>query len=373
MRYSIISLLSFAALTFSAPTPQKRAVQAFPLADGFPNPSPEQLRGIQRQAFGTLSNNAPPAKISDEGVINLKLVAFNELFEVAFFSELFKNVTEKVPGFELGDEYEYISGALSAILAVSPHPSQLNYHLTNGPLQQEKLHQINANNGVKRAGQPPIEACKYVFPVSNFREAIDLAATFTDVVLGVLQDVNQIFAKNGDDGLVRGTSSSLGQEGEQEGFYHVLQNKRPSTLPFLTTNVRDFAFTAIQSFVVPGSCPNINTIPLKTFKPLRVLSRPIKPATQNLNFSFFKRDTEVTDYSQFSMVYINQQNKPIVKPLENIKVNGDVVEFTSPFPYDEFEMNGLTIAAVTKGAKEFANAKAVADAAVFGPGFVDLS
>jgi hypothetical protein len=238
--------------------------------------------------------------------------------------------------------------------------------------QQEKLHQLNANNALKRQNVEPIQPCKYDFPVSDFRSAINLAATFTDVVLGVLQDVNQIFAKNGDDGLVRGVSSSIGNEGEQEGFYHVLQNKRPSTLPFLTTNVRDFAFTAIQSFIVPGSCPNINTIPLKTFKPLNLVSQNIKAATQDIAFSFKKADAGTEDWASLSVAYINQQNVPVAKPLEHVQVNGDIVSFTSPFPFDEFLMNGLTVAAVTKGSGPFANAPAVAQNAVLGPALIEV-
>jgi hypothetical protein len=43
-----------------------------------------------------------------------------------------------------------------------------------------------------------------------------------------------------------------------------------------------------------------------------------------------------------------------------------------PFPHDEFLMNGLTIAAVTMGADEFADADKVAEATVFGPGLIEV-
>ena len=82
-----------------------------------------------------------------------------------------------------------------------------------------------------------------------------MAKTFTDVVLGTLQDVSVIFAQNGDTALPGLVASVIGQEGEQNGFYRILQNQNliPAALPFLTASTRDFAFSALQSFV-DGQC-----------------------------------------------------------------------------------------------------------------------
>jgi hypothetical protein len=259
-----------------------------------------------------------------------------------------------VPGYDLGYGQEYVLDTLNAIVA------------------QEQLHALNANGALKNFKQQPIEACKYAFPVTDFQSAIALAGTFTDVVLGTLQDVNQKFAQSSDFGLVRAVSSVIGNEAEQEGFFRLVQKKRASAQPFLTTSTRDFAFTAIQGFIVPGSCPNIDTIPLKTFKPLNVLSKDIKAETQNIQFSFAKADAGTEDWASLSLVWINQQNVPIVKALANPKVEGDTVTFDGPFPYDEFLMNGLTIAAVTSGPKAFKTADEVAAAAIFGPGLIEI-
>lgn len=357
----MLSLLSFTALMAgiaSAAPVAKREMSPdgvyFPLPNGFPNPSQDAILQIQLDADGTLPNGAPPPSLSPEGATNLKLIALNELFEVAFFNELVYNVTNKVHGYDLGYGHEYVMDALKAITA------------------QEELHALNANGALKKFDQQPIEPCKYAFPVTDFQSAMALAATFTDVVLGTLQDVNQVFAKNGDFGLVRAVSSVIGNEGEQEGFFRLVQKKRPSAQPFLTTSVRDFAFTAIQSFIIPGSCPNINTIPLRTFKGLTLLSEKIKPATQNLKFSFVKADSNTNDYSTLSLVYINQQNTPVVKALQNVVVENGNVVFEAAFPYDEFVMDGLTIAAVTKGAGPFASADEVAAATEFGPGLIEF-
>jgi len=363
MRASIIYAAALAGIASTLPTNIKRADYSdfspdgkyFPLQDGFPNPNTDQVLVIQSQAQGTLPNGPPPPTLSPEGVKNLQLIALNELFEVAFFSELLFNVTNKAPGYDLGYGQEYVLDTLKSIVA------------------QEELHLLNANGALKKFNQQPIEPCKYAFPVTDFQSAIALAGTFTDLVLGTLQDVNQKFAENSDFGLVRAVSSVLGNEAEQEGFFRLVQKKRASAQPFLTTSTRDFAFTAIQGFIVPGSCPNINTIPLKTFKPLNVLSTGIKAETQNIKFSFASADAGTEDWASLSVVYINQQNTPVVKSLRNpTKVEGEAVTFEGPFPFDEFKMHGLTIAAVTRGAGPFASADEVAAATVFGPGLIEI-
>lgn len=237
---SFLSTASAAPVAQASPAPSTNAV---PFSNaGFPDPNAEQLLTIETLAHGTLPNGAPPAMISQQGITNLQLIEFNENFEVAFFGSLLNNVTNNVPGFQVYDVKGrvIVIDALTAILA------------------QEELHALNAEGALKHFGQQPILPCKYVFPTTNFQDAIALAATFTDLVLGTLQDVIEIFADNNDNALTRGIASVIGQEGEQEGFFRLARDKKliPSSQPFLTTSTRDFAFSALQGFVVPGSCPN---------------------------------------------------------------------------------------------------------------------
>ncbi|KAJ4288606.1 hypothetical protein N0V90_011843 [Kalmusia sp. IMI 367209] len=314
-------------------------VFSFPLPDGFPNPSPDQINDIQIRAHGNLPNTPLPTNLSPEGITNFKLIAFNELFEVAFFYELVQNITNDVQGYAFGGQKDKILEDLQVIVAV------------------EELHALSP--------------CKYSFPVTDYDSAIALAATFTDIVLGTLQDVNQIFSQNGDNAPVRLVSSVIGNEGEQEGLFRVIQEKTTPAQPFLTTSVRDFAFTAIQGFVVPGSCPNIDTIPLTTFKPLNVLTQNILPKTQTLEFSF-----EVGDYTgdlnALSLVLVNALNTPIVETLDNLQNENGVVTFTAGFPFDQYLLHGLTIAAVTNSAGPFADADAVAQNTIFAPGLIEV-
>jgi hypothetical protein len=215
-----------------------------------------------------------------------------------------------------------------------------------------------------------------------------LASTFTDVVLGTLQDVIGHFSEAGITPLTQAVASVVGQEGEQNGFFRVLQAKVPSSLPFLTASIRDFAFTALQGFTVPGSCPNLSDIKLFTFAGLNVLTSPINPNDQNLQFSFDtnslsnaavtipNKKVYLANYDwagKGALVYINQQNTPIVEKFQNVKQSGSVITFEATFPYTENLMNGLTIAAVTFNQGPFANAQQVANSTVFGPGLIEIN
>jgi hypothetical protein len=247
--------------------------------------------------------------------------------------------------------------------------------VTNGMLtglfqQQEELHAVNANNALKHFNTDQIQPCKYTFPVSDFQSAIRLAGTFTSLVLGTLQDVIEIFAANGDAPLTTGVASVVGQEGEQEGWYRLIQGKVPSELPFLTTSTREFAFNALnQSFIVPGSCPNLNAINLTTFGPLKLLTN-VEAKTEPIQFSF---DKPSYGYDNFKLAYINQQNTPIVEDITVKSTDGSTVTIEANFPYDANEMNGLTIAALVKSAGPFKNAQAVADATAFGPALIIIN
>ena len=201
----------------------------------------------------------------------------------------------------------------------------------------------------------------------DFDSAVLLASTFTDVVLGTLQDVTERFALGRDFDLAREIASVIGQEGEQQGWFRIMQGKIPSELPFLTTSDLNFAFTAIQEFTVPGTCPNINEIPLRTFEKLTILTPPTA-RSQNITFSY-RDPTNETEHLLW-LTYINQLNLPIVEPLTILSRNGSLVTSQALFPYDDHEMNGLTIAAVTLSDGPFSDANSVAKWTLAGPGLI---
>lgn len=332
-----------------------------PIGNGFPmivNPS-SQLTAVSIAALGSLPNLPPPPNApSADSLTSLRLIAFNELFEVAFFTELLSNITNNVMGYEIGGGEDARTFMINALTAVQ---------------SQEELHVLNANGAITQFGGEAVEPCVYNFPVSNINDAITLAQTFTDVVLGTLQDVVSLFGTDGDAALIRGVSSVIGQEGEQNGWYRTFLGKIPSALPFLTTSTREFAFSAIQGFVVPGSCPNLNSIKLQTFEPLTITTGNPEPRNQDLAFSV--QISAADDWkSSYSLTYINQQNLPINTPITNVNIVDKTVTFTANFPYDAATFgNGMTIAAVTNSTGGFTSANDVAKVTVFGPGLIEIS
>lgn len=380
------------------------SVFKFPLANGFPNianPS-DQLNQIQQDARGTLPKAAPnapaPATPQPDSLTSLGFIAFNELFEVAFFTELFNNVTTGASGFREGDLLGQDKAKILSILKIV--------------IAQEELHELNANGAFQKFTGQMIQPCQYNFPVSNFNQSISLASTFTDVVLGTLPDIQTLFANANDNALIRGVGSVIGQEGEQNGFYRDILGKNPSALPFLTASARDFAFSAIvQNFVVPGSCSSSLDIlqrgGLTIFDLLTVVNPPTTPMNQKVMFRLktFSQKMEFSGEAAAGFVsshenstspphqqqdnlfltYINQLNAPISVPIEDAKKIDDyhnndnddhssssTIQFSANFPGADNLMNGLTIAAVTKG-KDFVDVGAVANNTLFGPGLIEIN
>ncbi|KAI4751808.1 hypothetical protein E4T52_05542 [Aureobasidium sp. EXF-3400] len=321
------------------------------LSNGFPNLSPSALSDVNNAAHGTISNSTAKLTFSPNDLTNFQLVAFNEFFEVAFFTSLLTNITTGVSDFEIPAHLNatYILDTLIAVQA------------------QEELHAINANTKLP----VPLKTCQYKFPTKDFNGAIALAATFTDVVLGTLQDIATIFA--GDNaGVVRGIAATIGQEGEQNGFYRSLLGNIPSAQPFLTASARDFAFSALnQNFVVPGSC-DISGIKLKIFDVLTLETPTIGLGDQTISLSF-----DISKYSgsyeDLEFVLISGQNVPIVQDLKNVKKDGNKITFDAEFLQQTDLLFGLTIGAVVQKGMPLASVDDVANAAVFGPALIEVA
>jgi len=337
------------------------SVFKFPLSNGFPviaNPS-SQLTAIEQQAHGTLPNAPPPAVAPQpDDLTSLRLIAFNELWEVAYFTEFLYNVTNNVQGYQFQDQNQRSSviAALTAIVA------------------QEELHALNANGALAHFNAGPIQPCTYKSPVSNFHDAVALAKTFTAVVIGTLGDVQTHFGTNGDNGLIRGVAAVIGQEGEQAGYYRNLLGEIPSETAFMTASTRELAFSAVtNSFVVPGSCPNANTIALPVFTPLNLLTANVQALDQQLQYSYSAtgQNAQYANGQGLSLVLINQQNVPVVVPMTNVQSNNGVTTFQANFPFQEKLMHGLTIGCVSKGTT-FATITDVVANAVAGPALITV-
>jgi len=324
--------------------------------------------------------------VSSDTLTSLRFIAFNENFEAAFFTSLINNITSNQAGFTFknGTAKQDLVNDLTAVLA------------------QEELHAINANNALTANKQKTIDPCQYVFPTNNTEDAIALASKFTDIVLATLPDIQTGFATNNDSSLIRGVGAVIGQEGEQNGFYREFikkSKKIPSALPFLTAGTRNFAFSALnQNFVVPGSCGDslteiTNDPNIHIFAPLAVETDGgnLQPKNQNVKFSFLTTGVKTVndlsskwkgpnnDWSGLSLVYINQQNAPVIEKLASVNPlvgsDGVTLEFEANFPFNGTTFgNGLTLAAVVPAdTVDLSTVVAVSDATLAGPGLIEVN
>jgi hypothetical protein len=150
-----------------------------------------------------------------------------------------------------------------------------------------------------------------------------------------------------------------------------VQGKRPSSSPFLTASAGQFAFTALQSFVIPGSCPNANTIDIPILQPLAITTMNLQPVNQTLDFEVSGSPSLKGMY----VAYISGQNVAVVEPITDVKSANGMTTFSAYFPFQggsAMFSDGLTIAAVTTGDGPFVDASAVAAAAVYGPGLIEI-
>ncbi|KAK3073847.1 hypothetical protein LTR53_004202 [Teratosphaeriaceae sp. CCFEE 6253] len=363
----------------------------FPLQDGFPDVSDDVLNDIENIALGTLSNAPPPPKsgANDTSINELAFVAFNELFEVAFFTSLITNISNDVPGFETKD----ITGDRASFLEI------LKVHLAD-----EELHELNANGAFKAlTGGETILPCEYIFPSSTFNEAIAFASTFTDVVLSTLPDIQTQFGLDGDIGLIRGVGLTIGNEGEQNGFYRTYLGLPPAQLPFLSGGAVDFAFNAIvQNNIVPGSCSQLFSFQNPPFGVGRTLFNTLTVATDPSEFVFGKditakfvgiqsipannitkvvssvqaqpttNDLLVQSSQGIYLTYLNQVNLPLSVPVEVTRGENGNTNFEASFPASSQFLSGLVIAAITNK-NDLKSPDEVAAATLFGPALIEVN
>jgi hypothetical protein len=83
---------------------------------GSPTPGAQGELDIAREALGKLPNAPHDTSLGAGTTTAFQLIAFNELFEVAFFSSLLNNITHGVPGYNASREDAHV---IRVALAVS--------------------------------------------------------------------------------------------------------------------------------------------------------------------------------------------------------------------------------------------------------------
>jgi hypothetical protein len=258
--------------------------------------------------------------------------------------------------------------------------------------QQEEMHAYNANDAVRYfTDGSHILPCTYIFPgVSDFSSAIALAQTFTDMYIGLLTNIQQRTAKNlgaDSNSIIYVLAQALGQEGQQSGWFRSLQRKPPSAEPFLTSSTREFSFSWLQRFIVPGSCPNMEDIPLRIFPPMDVAVDEVAGDKDGLVTLLVPGPV---DPKRQSVAFVNGALVPTVVPFRVKGVSGDcgglvvnddpsrcgsplITRITADFPYTRNVMHGLTLAAVVWNGPKLITAEDVTNATVYGPAVVECN
>ncbi|KAH8178030.1 ferritin-like domain-containing protein [Sarocladium implicatum] len=331
--------------------------------DGFPKPNTKQTLLIAEQAGGKLPAASLPSGLSKTSITTLQLIAFNELFEVAYFSSLLNNLTMNATGYN-PPEKKAIVEILETVRA------------------QEQFHALAALSALNATDAFMPSSCKYAAPVDNFTAAISVIETVTDVVLGALQGAAYNFAiDNKARALVPLIGSIIGNEGEQNGAYRLYLDRVPSSSPFLTAVPAQFAWSALQLFVVPGSCNySLSKIDLPIFPPLMVNGGPIavvQPKNQTLYLSANLSDSEEgKKYSGKSeglyATFVTGQQAPYSTNVTKVKWNKDVVNFEAEFPYDYLVAGGFSHVSLTTG-NNFTNVSMVPNMTLAAPGVIQVN
>ncbi|KAL2194463.1 hypothetical protein P885DRAFT_71235 [Corynascus similis CBS 632.67] len=369
----------------------------FPLSNGFPFPNDTALEELFTRAGGNFTNAPLAPRFDDDSLTSWKLQAFNEFMEVAFFTQLIANITDNVAGYELEpDMRDYVLTSLKTIQA------------------QEEMHAYNANDAVRYfTDGTHMFPCVYQFPVSTFAEAVDFAQTMTDMYIGLLANIQQRTAAHlgvDSNSIVYVLAQALGQEGQQSGWFRSLRRLPPSAEPFLTTSTREFALSWMQHWIVPGSCPNMEYIPLRVLPPLTLTAVSIGDASRAGNVTLVAPGA--VDPASHRVAFVNGALVPTVVPFkvrqttrcvsgddrattaDRMTRDGDIhqrvvagpdsgssgesncvasTEIEADMPYAHNVMHGLVLMAVVENRVTFITAQDVTDAALYGPALLEWS
>ena len=115
MHSNILISICFASLACGAVLPRAYNV---PSSDGFPNSDADQQKVIAAKAGGLLPNGPLPTSLGQNSITAFQLIAFNELFETAYFSSLASNISNKVPGYEVSGDNGDLLKTFETITAV---------------------------------------------------------------------------------------------------------------------------------------------------------------------------------------------------------------------------------------------------------------
>lgn len=151
----------------------------------------------------------------------------------------------------------------------------------------------------------------------------------------------------------------------------------------------------MQNFVVPGSCPNVDLlvaskngkgVGLRTIDTLTLLTDQSELSIEEDSTIQFAAETSNAGLgnnfavkpntgSGLFLTYINQQNSPFSVKVKEVTGEAGPLKLSATFPGKSHDLNGLTIAAITRS--DFTGTGAspddVAQETLFGPALIEVN
>jgi hypothetical protein len=102
------------------------------------------------------------------------------------------------------------------------------------------------------------------------------------------------------------------------------------------------------------------------------LSKSKMIPSQNKTWEYVLREWVQSNNASLSLAYINQQQVPIIQPLQGYEVNRSLVTLQTFFPFSSYLLYGLTLTAVIQGDGPFPDVATITNHTLFGPALISI-
>ncbi|KAH7321154.1 hypothetical protein B0I35DRAFT_450627 [Stachybotrys elegans] len=364
-----ISDLLVAGLLVGSAAAGRREKRTFtvPSENGFPTPNEDQLRTIQLDAEGRLPDRPYPTSLSSDVVALYQVYTFLEQATSGFFAQMWNNVTNNDPGYEI-----FVAEDRNVILEV-----------IDTAIAQEQVRALRGMSILSAAGAYVPEPCVYGTNAATYIDAVDTSQTLLTLATGFQQNLAKVLAREEQYELLQQEMSIAGPIGEESGFFRANLFRLPNEGPFTTYVPAVFMWSYIRAFGLLGGghCDwDLNTIAMPVVADLRPGGRRrlfVPAEDQDLLFQVDWNQVTAPgagayvggDGSGLYLTWIVGQLEPFSVSVNNVTWNGRLMTFFASFPFTENVMSGTSIAALTT-TNTFDSVEDIVDSALAGPGIV---
>jgi hypothetical protein len=165
---------------------------------------------------------------------------------------------------------------------------------------------------------PPILACKYAFPVTNFDEFLAVANLITCANFGSIIGIQEQLPGTTASGAA--SAAILGVETRHDAFLRILHGIAPNPVPFDTAIPAAWAYNIGLQFTVPGSCtvePAYTVYPQLTLNPSGPTFADDSSYPSSVSFTWDPQQAWVAREvgKQIYAAWVNLYNQPMYTPV----------------------------------------------------------